>query len=74
MPQHEDQGPARARPGNGNLHLPLAFAPGRPTLQPSKVTRCPITNAAVIGAFTGAEVRINGEIGEPAVVEIAGQG
>ena len=52
------------------LLLPLAFANGKSILRTSKVTQHLLTNAEVIRAFLPTEIKIDGRIDEPGMVEI----
>ena len=52
------------------LLLPLAFANGPSMLRTSKLTQHLLTNAEVIQAFLPTEIKIDGQLGEPGLVEI----
>lgn len=52
------------------LLVPLTFVPGISEFRTSKVTQHLITNAQVIQAFTRTEIKIDGELGEPGLVQI----
>ncbi len=52
------------------LLLPLTFANGTSRLHTSKVTQHLLTNVEVIQAFTPAEIKIDGQLGEPGLVEV----
>ncbi|MBC8496972.1 MAG: RNA 3'-terminal phosphate cyclase [Chloroflexi bacterium] len=52
------------------LLLPLAFADGQSTLRTSKVTQHLLTNAEVIRAFLPVEIKIDGQPGEPGMIEV----
>ena len=52
------------------LLLPLAIADGPAQLRTCKVTQHLLTNAEVIRAFLPTKIKIHGQLGEPAMVEI----
>jgi RNA 3'-phosphate cyclase len=52
------------------LLVPLTFVPGISEIRTSKVTQHLTTNAEVIQAFTSTEIKIEGELGEPGLIQI----
>ncbi len=52
------------------LLLPLTLATGVSMFRTSKVTQHLLTNAAIISAFACARIDIDGEIGEPGLVQV----
>ena len=65
--------PAAVDPHSADqLVLPLAFAEGPSTFTVSEVTSHLLTNVAVIGQFLEREIVVEGELGSPGVVRIAG--
>jgi len=52
------------------LLLPLAFADSPSVLRTSKVTQHLLTNAEVIRAFLPTEIKIDGQLGEPGMIEV----
>jgi len=55
------------------LLLPLALADGTSEFQVSEITSHLTTNATVIQMFLDREIAIEGEIGQPGVVKVAGR-
>jgi RNA 3'-phosphate cyclase len=56
------------------LLVPLALATGVAELSTARVTQHLVTNAAVVRLFLPVAITIQGEIGEPGLVRITGQG
>ena len=52
----------------------LALAEGRSSFSTSRVTPHLMTVAEVAGEITGAEIKIEGEVGKPGRVEVSGIG
>jgi len=52
------------------LLLPMVFAEGSSKFRTSEVTQHLLTNAQVIRAFVGTQIKIHGQLGEPGEVEI----
>ncbi len=55
------------------LLLPLALASGPSEIRTSQVTLHLLTNGEVIRAFMPVQIAIDGELGQPATVQVAPQ-
>ncbi len=56
------------------LLIPLVFADGESTFRTSKVTAHLITNAEVLRSFLATRIDVDGGLGEPGLVRVAGIG